>query len=153
MAVETLTKAALRAACVAHACDPDGLVVVWGLAEADVSADEFRRGKQRPDGEARRRFIFHDDGPCQKATLAASDRFEHGFADFNEIREFAVQAKELGAAQHIRRAIFELVALPADSISSLTAPRYEKPRTTWPMTKYVRGTFLGPSDESVQQRH
>jgi hypothetical protein len=147
MAVEALTKVALRKACAANGCDEDQLVILWGLAKSQDDSEGFKQGKRKLDGEARRRFIFHDDAACQEAALDASDRLEHAYADFDEVRKFAVSAKELGAAQHIRRAIFGLLGMKPETVTFLTTGRYENPRASWPMTKIVRGTFIGPIDK------
>jgi len=147
MAVEALTKVALRRACSAESCTEDELVVRWGLAPSDADEDTFKKGKRGLDGEARRRLIFHGDDQCQRLAVDSSDGFEHGFEAFDKIRALAMEAKERGAADHVRRAIFELVPLPAETIATLTSGRYEKPRANWLITKYVRGRFVGPADK------
>jgi hypothetical protein len=147
MAVEALTKAALRAACAANGCDEDQLVLVWGLAPSRADDEVFKQGKRKLDGEVRRRYIFHDDAACLKAAVDASDGLEHAYRDFDTVRAFAAQAKQLGAAKHIRRAIFELVEMRPESIKFLTTGRYEKPRTNWPASSILRGTFVGPADK------
>ncbi len=111
MAVEALTKVALRRACASEKCSEDELVVRWGLATSSADADSFTKGKGGLDAEARRRFIFHGDDVCQRFTVRVSDGFEHGFKEFDEVRALAVKAKEQGAAEHVRRALFELLKL------------------------------------------
>ncbi len=105
------------------------------------------QAKRGLDGEVRRRLIFHGDDECQRVTVRASDGFEHGFEQFNKIRALAVRAKECGASEHVRRALFELLELAPAATATLTSGRYEKPRANWLITKYVRGTFLGPGDK------
>jgi hypothetical protein len=146
MAVEALTKVALRRACAAESCTDDELVLRWGLAPQDADEEGVRQAKRELDGEVRRRLIFHGDDECRRLTVRASDGFEHGFEQFDKIRVLAVQVKERGAAEHVRRALFELLQLPEASTTALTTGRYEKPRANWLITKYIRGTFLGPGD-------
>lgn len=147
MAVEALTKVALRRACAAESCSEDELVVRWGLAAAGADEEALKKAKRGLDGEARRRLIFHGDDECQKFTVQASNGFEHGFKAFDKIRALAVEAKEQGAAEHVRRAVFELLQLPAATTTTLTSGRYKKPRANWLITKYVRGSFIGPADK------
>jgi hypothetical protein len=96
--------------------------------------------------EARRRLIFHGDDECQRLTVRASNGFGHGFEAFDTIRGLAQSAKERGAAEHVRRALFELVGLPDETVAFLTTGRYVKPRANWLITKYLRGTFIGSAD-------
>jgi len=142
MAVEALTKVALRRARAAEGCTDDELVTRWGLAPAGADEDAAKQAKRGLDGEVRRRLIFHGDDECQRVTVRASDGFEHGFEQFDKIRALALQAKECGAAEHVRRALFELLELAPAATATLTSGRYEKPRANWLITKYVRGTFL-----------
>ncbi len=72
---------------------------------------------------------------------------EHGFEAFDKIRALAVEAKERGAAEHVRRALFELLQLSTTATATLTSGRYKKPSSNWLMTKYVRGKFIGPADK------
>ncbi len=147
MAVEALTKVALRRACAAEECADDELVTRWGLAPAGADEDAVKQAKRGLDGEVRRRLIFHGDDECQRVTVRASDGFEHGFERFDKIRALAVRAKECGAAEQVRRALFELLELAPAATATLAGGRHEKPRANWLITKYVRGTFLGPGDK------
>lgn len=146
MAVEAMTKVALRRACVADKCTEDDLVTRWGLAASGADDETLRMAKKGLDGEVRRRLIFHGDGECQRLTVKASDGFEHGFEDFDKIRARAVAATERGTAEHVRRALFELLPLPDATTATLTGGRYKKPRPNWLITKYMRGSFVGASD-------
>lgn len=154
MAVEALTKVALRTACDAEGCDENELVFRWGLAARGADAEDFAKAKRRLDGEARRRLIFHGDAACMRSTVDASDGFEHGFQDLDEVRRLAVAARDAGAAQHVRRAIFELASVDQLTIDTLTAPKYARPRAVWPFTKYFRGTLLGaPTALAAPEEH
>jgi hypothetical protein len=146
MAVEALTKVALRRACRTEGCSEDELLFKWDLAKPGADAQTLQKAKRQLDGEARRRLIFHGDADCLRLTVDASDGFEHGYEAFDKIRALALEAKERGAMEHIRRSLFELVPMPAAATAALTAGRYEKPRSNWHMTKYIRGTFTGPAD-------
>jgi hypothetical protein len=147
MTVEALTKVALRLAWAAEGCSEEELVVRWGLAPSDADEETLKKGKRGLDGEARRRLIFHGNDQSQRLAVDASDGFEHGFEAFDKIRALAVQAGDRGAAEHVRRAIFELVPLPVETTATLTSGQYERPRANWLITKYMRGTFVGPADK------
>lgn len=98
MAVEALTKVALRRARGEENCSQNDLLVRWQLAKAGANEEVLKKAKRYLDGEARRRLIFHSDGECQRLTVQASNAIEHGFGDFDKIRALAVEAKEHGAA-------------------------------------------------------
>jgi hypothetical protein len=145
MAVEALTKVALRTACAQAQCSEDELVVRWSLAKPGDDEETLKVAKRGLDGEARRRLIFHGDGECQRDTVNASDGFEHGFEELDTVRKLAIKARDAGAAQHVRRAIFELMELDPATTTTLTSGRYDKPRANWPITRYMRGTLIGPA--------
>lgn len=144
MAVEALTKVALDAACSDEDVTDNELLVLWGLVRAGEDQD-VRAAKNALNGEVRRRLIFHGDAACMASTRKASDGFEHGFLDFAKVRDFALSAIEAGAADHVRRAIFELSGVDGIVVDALREPRYIKPRADWPLARYLRGTFNGPA--------
>ncbi|MDP8973269.1 MAG: hypothetical protein M3N45_08865 [Actinomycetota bacterium] len=144
MAVEALTKVALRRACEAEACSEDELVTRWLLVAGDADQERLADAKKGLDGEARRQLIFHGDAECQRAAVKASDGFEHGFEDFAKVRALARCAMAAGVRHHVRRAILELADVPDQTRNRLLGGAFEKPRANWPMTKYVRGKFIGP---------
>lgn len=143
MAVEALTKVALRRACEAEAYSEDELVKRWLLVSGDADQESLADAKKRLDGEARRRLIFHGDAECQRAAVKASDGFEHGFENFAKVRALAQRAVAAGLGHHVRRAIFELADVPDHVQFRLLGGAFEKPRANWPITKYVRGKFIG----------
>jgi hypothetical protein len=147
MAVEAMTKVALRQVCDREAVTDEELVIRWELASATDDEAALLQAKRGLDGEVRRRLIFHGDGTCQTMSRRASDAFEHGYENFNEVRARAVAAKAAGVAEHVRRAIFELVGLDESHTAFLTSGRYLKPQGAWPITKYIRGTFVGPAED------
>lgn len=147
MAVEALTKVAVRRGCQDADCTEGGLLVAWGLVKAADDEEKVKKAKGYLDGEARRRLIFHDDAGCQRTTREASDGFEHGYLDFDSIGALAIEAIRQGALEHVHRAILELSGLDEGSVSYLTSDKYRKPRANWPYTKVVKGTFIGPTEQ------
>jgi hypothetical protein len=146
MAVEALTKVALRRECEASNCSADDLVKNWSLAGPDATPDQLRAAKRGLDGEVRRRLIFHGATDSYKAACDASNGFEHGFEEFHRLRQLAVQSRRSESMEHVRRAIVELVGLDSAGVGALTAEQYLHPRANWPITKYMRGVFVGPAD-------
>lgn len=134
MAVEAMTKVAARKAIQDAGCgDEDGLATLWNI------------DKPRLDGEVRRRLIFHEDGQCGKKTRKASDGFEHGYLTLQEVYDLASEVQER-AAEHVRRAIIELIEMPEGQTQVLLGSPYDKVRASWPLMKYMRGRFIGPVD-------
>ncbi len=105
MAVEAITRVALRRAIKTEAVSNDGeLVERWGL-----------KNKGQLDGEVRRRLVFHNDAACQRDTKVASDGFEHGYLGLDEVNRLSVTVRE-SAVRHIRTAILELLGVPPDAL-------------------------------------
>jgi hypothetical protein len=97
MAVEALTKVAVRRGCREADGTEEGLLVAWGLARTGDDEAKVKRAKRCLDGEARRRLIFHDDAACQSTTRKASDGFEHGYREFDSVRALAIEGIRQGA--------------------------------------------------------
>ena len=135
MAVEALTKVALRTALTRAACTENELLIKWGLASPTADLESLKKSKRGLDGEVRRRLIFHGDAKCQADTVSASDGFEHGFKTLDEVMALALRAKAAGAAEHVRLAIFELMDLGAETTTTLTSGKYQKPGGIWPIAK------------------
>src|SRR5919108_2909778 len=129
IAVETLTKVALRRECAAVGLKPDELAGTWGVDLRDL------------DGEVRRRIIFRGDADSQKKAREASDGLEHGYLDFGEIRELARQTRD-ATAGYVREAIFQFSDLDEPWRSRLLGDRYKKPLKSW-IVRYLRGMLVG----------
>ena len=151
MAVEALTKVALRRSCANEGCSDDELVVRWGLCADGADEEKILNATRRLDGEARRRLIFHGDAQCQRDAVRASDGFEHGFEDFLRVRVLAKRALADGLAGHVRRAILELADLRRETTELLTGERFAEPRANWRITKYIRGKFVGPPERLAEE--
>lgn len=91
-----------------------------------------------------RKALLQNDKECYKKAKTASDGFEHGFLEYDAIREHAEDVRHRLAA-YIRSAILELADVPADAQDILLHDPYDKPLGYWPVTKYVRGQLLGDS--------
>lgn len=133
MAVESLTKALLRAEFLRTGMDEDQLVAAWNIE------------KQQLDGEIRLRRVFGGDRDAYKAAKKASDGFEHGFSNYADIRSQA-EAVSRKTAVGVRRAIFDLVSLSATARALLMADPYRDPMDPRPLEQVVRGNLVGPAD-------
>jgi hypothetical protein len=144
MAVEALTKVALRRACEAEACSEDELVKRWLLGTDDADEESLAEAKRGLDGEARRRLIFHGDADCQRAAGKASNGFEHGFEDFAKVRALARDAVTAGVGHHVRRAIFELADVPDQVQIRLAVVRLKNLAPTGQSRSTSEGSSLVP---------
>ena len=133
MAIESLTKALLRDECLHAGIDEDHLVAQWNIEKKEL------------DGEIRVRRVFGGDREAYRAAKQASDGFEHRFVNYAEIRAHAeAVARRTGAG--VRRAIFDLLSLPAESRALLMADPYGEPMDPRPLEQVVRGNLVGPAD-------
>jgi hypothetical protein len=83
MAVEALTKVALRRECGASGLTKAALAESWGIQLREL------------DGEVRRRLIFQGDAESARKAREASDGLEHAYLDFGEVRDLAVVTTEM----------------------------------------------------------
>ena len=132
MAVEALTKAALRAE-VAQRASRDALLREWGIERKQL------------DGEVRRRVIFHGDDDVHDTARTASDAVEHSFENFAAVQGDAARIRDRFAS-HIRSAIFEIAGINESIVGQLTSDPYDSPRESFPLSRFVRGKLTGAGD-------
>jgi len=135
MAVEAITKAKLRAECVAHGV----------IEQADLAAKMGVDLKQL-DGVIRKELILKGDKECYEKARKASDGFEHGFLGYDKIRELSRDVRHR-MADYVRVAILEMCGLDDNTFATLTSDPYDKPLGYWPVVKYLRGKLVGSGDE------
>jgi hypothetical protein len=101
------------------------LFLLRELAVTEMSEEEFarsigidvdaRRGwKNDLRGRMRLKFIFSDDRDLYSSCKKASDGFEHGFMNPNEVREIAMQSTEK-LFRLVRTAIFNIAAATGEA--------------------------------------
>ncbi len=142
MAAEALTKAFLRNECARSGTDDDGLCQAWHIE------------KRHLDREVRRRLIFHGDDDIYAQARDTSDALEHMFEDFPELQMKAAACRD-ATATHIRRAIVELIGVPAEMVASMTAGPYSAPVQLEALDRSIAGTLIGPADQlaSTASKH
>jgi hypothetical protein len=133
IAVEALTKVALRRECRRAGVEREDLAKAWSVDIKEL------------DGEVRRRTIFRGDADVAGKARAASDGFEHGYANFGPIRELASETRDV-TATYVREAIFEFADFGEPWRSRLLADRYRQPLKQW-IARYRRGKLIGDADE------
>ncbi len=134
MALEAITKTKLRAICESRKITEIGLASSLGIIQDKL------------DSVIRRDFLLQGDIECYKKGKQASDGFEHGFLEYDKIREHSKEIRHR-MASYLRRALFELCNLAADVIDVLTTDPNDKPLGYRPVVKYFRGKLVGEGDE------
>ncbi len=130
MAIEAMTKAALRIELKLTGLDQEQLVADWGIHLRQL------------DGEVRSRLILHGDAPTYADAKFVSDAAEHSFASFADIHPRAAAIRDTLAA-HVRLAILELAGVDASTRKMLTSGPFARPRESFPMTRLFRGRLGG----------
>lgn len=143
MGIEALTEVVLRETLRLDGKSEPELGTLW---ELDVQALQVE-GKLHATllAEARRRLLFQGDMETHRHAKAASDGFEHGFAEYAQIRESAVGARDK-AALYLRNAILNLVEMNPELRTILLQPPFDKPLALAGFTKYFRATLIGDAD-------
>jgi len=135
MSIEALTKAKIRTECKTR-----------GLTNEKELAEELGIGEEDLYSYVRRGFLLKGDSECYSKAKKASDGFEHGFLEYQKIRELSKEVRNK-MAKYTRTAIIELCDLKKDKMNILLAEPYNKPLGYWPIVKYLRGKLIGEGDQ------
>ncbi len=130
--MEVLTPVALRTHLSQYRIDKAELVAAWKI---DI---------RQLDSEVKRRLLFNGDDDTYTKVRKASDGFEHGFLDFHDIRDTALDLREKAGA-YLRQALFRLSGLPQSVAAELTEHPYTRPFQL-EYTKYLWGSLRGKGD-------
>ena len=135
MSLEAITKAKTREECKAR-----------GLKKEQELAKNLGVELNLLDATVRKDLIFKRDDECYKKAREASEGFEHGFLDYDKIRELSKDIRHRMAG-YIRNAIFEICGLDDNTFKILTGEPFNKPLGYWPIVKYIRGQLIGEGEE------
>ncbi len=130
MGMEALTKVFLRRECNERRLAEDGLAAHYGIE------------KKHLDPYIRKTLLFKGDEACLARAKQASDGFEHGFLDFNEVRSLATDVRDK-TATFLRDAIMDISGCDPTALRGIREGRYRVPLGAWKMVKYLRGTLIG----------
>jgi hypothetical protein len=140
MAVEALTKAAIRRECKDRGLDEPELARRHGM-----DPDNPDQPRWRPALEAwcRVAIIFAGDDKTYNAAKSASDGVEHGFMELNEVHRNAMIATA-ATFGYVRRSILRLLYVSEADFPELVQ---RPPRDVQSLRKMVRGHFVGPGGD------
>jgi len=138
MAVETLTKVALR-----HECHELGIGEEELARRNNIDPDDPERPRWQSALEAwaRADLIFGGDSTTYLAARGASDGIEHGFMELSEVNQHALAAT-LSTFGYVRRAIIRFLQLPENSELAQRSPL-----DVGSLRKMVRGDFVGDAED------
>jgi hypothetical protein len=134
MAAEALTKAIERRLCEER-----------GVVGREAIAASLGIGVRDLDPYIRREGICRGDVATYEAMKRASDEFEHGFGEFDAIRERAGPVI-VAFGHNLRRSIFEEIQLAPDVMADLLEGESKKPMTDRPVVQHLTGTLTGPEN-------
>ncbi|MDD7965895.1 hypothetical protein [Actinomycetospora lemnae] len=137
MAMETLTPIA-KSATIEDAGTQPELLARWNI---DVTS---------LDPEIRRRVLFQGNDQAYREAKKASDGFEHGYLDFETIKQYSA-THHTAVAHYVRNAIIQFSGLADPLASRLLSPRFSRPLPSIPMAKYVRGVLHGDVSKLAQE--
>jgi hypothetical protein len=115
----------------------DCLAARWGIEKKEV------------DPQLRARILFAGDTATYRTAKNVSDALEHSTATFASLHADADAVKD-ALAGHVRRALVELSGVSASANERLLAPPFDLPRESFPMTKQVWGSVVGPLEKALQ---
>ena len=126
IAAETLSRCLIESRAGAKGITPKNLAQLEG-----VSTDALRRRYLEQD-------VFGGDAAALEAVNQASDGFEHGYMDFDQVRGLigGVLGRSMG---HVRRALIRASGLDAAAQDRLFVEEFEEPRGLVPAIRFIRG--------------
>src|SRR5262249_39089592 len=113
---------------------PRELAALLGIALEDL------------DATIRHKFILQGDIECYTQSKEASNGFEHGYLDFDQLLDISQQVRHRMAA-YVRRSIFDLVGIEENAKARLLSSTFSEPLGHWPVVKYLRGVLRGDGDQ------
>ena len=135
MATEALTKAKVRAECRAR-----------GISQQEDLAGELGVELKQLDAAIRRDLLLKGDNEAYRKAKEASGGFEHGFLNYDKVRELSQDVRHR-MAEYVRTAILQMYELDSAVFSRLTSDPFNKPLGHWPIVKYLRGKLIGSGRE------
>ena len=116
-----------------------------------VSESELQSTLGCDDGFAlaaqiRKTVLFASDEQVYREARRASDAFEHGFENFDVIRDRAIRARDRTACL-LRKAIIESSDVDPSICTRLLEPPYDTPKEWFGYKRYFRGKLLAERDE------
>ena len=137
IASEALTPIALATELERTWLDREGLAKRWSIEPRAL------------DAEVRRRLIFQGDSAIYTSAKKASDGFEHGFLDFDRVRQLSRDVRD-SAATYVRTAIFKYSSLEQPLRATLESSPRDIPMRSH-LTRYFWGDFLGEAADLAQR--
>lgn len=164
MAVEALTKAAIRKACANRGITDKQLAQSLGVVTDDPEPSRWRqilaqwlgavskspgrsRWHQILEQRVRQQMIFAGDHETYKTAKEASDGIEHGYLGMDEVAEHALKCTAK-TFDHVRRAILELLDLPISVASDLMTI---KPKDVQSRRTIIRGRLVGTAEDPAAE--
>jgi hypothetical protein len=142
MGIEAVTRAVLREKLSRSGFTyDDELVAHWNL-----KVQEGRSVGNELEHEVRRRLIFQGDIECARKARTASDAFEHGFLDFDEIRKPAREVI-LRTAGYLRGAILNTTGIDPELLCRAFKSPYDLPRGPLRLVRYIEGMLIGQPEQ------
>jgi hypothetical protein len=98
------------------------------------------------DNGIRRDILFQGDLQAYTDARKAMDGYEHGFMAFEAVRSQALAVRN-ATALYLRTAIVVLSGLDKVNSELLFGPAFLEPFDAIPISRYLRGTLIGETDE------
>jgi len=122
----------------------------YGFKDKEDLAKQMRVDKDDLNSAIRKNVILKGDIDCYKKAKSASDGLEHGYLEYDIMRD---KSKDVihKLAKYIRSGIFDEIDIPTDTRSILEAAPYDAPIGNWPLVKYLRGDLLGEASSLAKK--
>lgn len=144
MAVEALTEAVLRKAIADRGMTEEELAQSLDIVTDDPDRPRWRQILRE---RVREQMIFGADTDTYKTAKSASDGLEHGFLELDQIAAHALKCTDKTFC-HVRRAIIELLGLPASVAGDLMTIT---PKDVQSRRKVIRGRLVGAAEDPAAE--
>ena len=139
MAIEALTKAFLREE-----------LIKYKLGSPGELANKLKIDIKQLDANIRKDLILKGDEECYKKALDVSNGIEHGYLNYDVIRDKATDIRPR-LAKYVRDAILELSGITNQLFKTLTTTPYDKPSAIGPLVRYLRGKLIGEGEALAKE--
>jgi hypothetical protein len=141
MGIEALKSTALDHHLSQAGLSEQQLAVAWGYVNGNrKTVREFLIH------ETRRRILFDGADECHRVAKSISDKFEHGFVNYGELRREAIEVV-VKTAKYLRSSVIRLSGVEDGIKQILMSPPYDQACGPLKLVKYIWGSLTAQTEQ------
>jgi hypothetical protein len=141
MGLEALKSTALDHHLLQSGLTEQQLADAWGYVK-----DKRKTAREFLIHETRSRILFDGDDECHRRAKAISDKFEHGFVNYGELRPEAIDVV-VRTAKYLRSSVIRLSGVDDGIKQILMSPPYDQACGPLKLVKYIWGSLIAQTEQ------